>query len=116
MRVLDFLEALDIDPDEENQSKCGCHQIKMMFEGEGCQALQTLIDNKTITPEAQRTPVQALRAIQSVIKEDVHFGTTMTKFFQTYNNSQMKVYMPSQIESVPSLARGNSPIKKSEKS
>ena len=44
-----------------------------MFKGEDCQALQTLIDNKTITPEAQRTPALALRAIQSVIKEDVHF-------------------------------------------
>ena len=45
----------------------------MMFEGEDCQALQTLIYNKTITPEALRTPALALRAIQSVIKEYVHF-------------------------------------------
>ena len=72
-RVLDFLEALDIDPDEEDQDKCGWHQIKMIFEGEDCQALQMLINNKTITPEAQRTLVLTLRAIQSVIKEDVHF-------------------------------------------
>ena len=47
-RAIDFLEALDIDPDVEDQGKKGWHQIKMMFEGEGCQALQTLIDNKTI--------------------------------------------------------------------
>ena len=71
--TLDFLEALDIDPDEEDQGKCGWCQIKMMFEGEDCQAIQTLINNKTITPEAQRTPALAHRAIQSVIKEDVHF-------------------------------------------
>ena len=72
-RALDFLEALDIDPDEEDQGKCAWHQIKMMFEGEDCQVLQTLTDSNTVTPEAQRTPALALRAIQSVIKEDVHF-------------------------------------------
>ena len=44
-----------------------------MFEGEDCQALQSLIDNNTVTPEAQQTPAQALKAIQSIIKEDVHF-------------------------------------------
>ena len=44
-----------------------------MFEGEDHQTLQTLIDNYTITSEAQRTPVLALKALQSVLKEDVHF-------------------------------------------
>ena len=72
-RVLDFLEALDIYPDEEDQGKNGWPQVKMIFEGENHQALQTLIDCKTITCEAQRTPALAFRAIQSVIKEDVHF-------------------------------------------
>ena len=66
-RALDFLEALDIDPEVADQNKCGWRQIKMMFEGEDCQALQTLIDNNTVTPEAQQTPAQALKAIQSVI-------------------------------------------------
>ena len=72
-RALDFLEALDIDPEVADQNKCRWRQIKMMFEGEDCQALQTLIDNNTVTPEAQQTPVPALKAIQSIIKEDVHF-------------------------------------------
>ena len=72
-RVLEFLEALDIDPNVEDQGKRGWRQIKMMFEDEDCLALQTLIDNKTITPAAQWTPSLALKAIQSVIKEDVHF-------------------------------------------
>ena len=72
-RALDFLEALDIDPEAAEQNKCGWRQIKMMFEGEDCQVLQTLIDNNTVTPEAQQTPAQALKAIQSIIKEDVHF-------------------------------------------
>ena len=46
-----------------------------------CQALQTLTDNNTVTPEAQQTPVQALKAIQSVIKEDVHFWHHCDKLF-----------------------------------
>ena len=72
-RVLDFLEALDIDPDVEDQGKKGWRQIKMMFKDEDRLALQTLIDNQTITPAAQQTPSLALKAIQSVIKEDVHY-------------------------------------------
>ena len=72
-RALDFLEVLDIDPDVEDQGKKGWRQIKMMFEDEDCTALQTLIDNQTISPEAQQTPSLALKAIQLVIKEDVHF-------------------------------------------
>ena len=68
-----LLEALDIDPDVEYQNKCGWQQVKMMFESEDCKALQTLIDNNTVSSEAQRTPALALKAIQSVLKEDVHF-------------------------------------------
>ena len=45
----------------------------MMFQDEDCIALQTLIDNQTISPDAQQTPSLMLKAIQSVIKEDVHF-------------------------------------------
>ena len=72
-RALDFLEALDIDPEVADQNKHRWRWIKMMFDGEDCQALQTLIDNNTVTPEAQQSPVQALKAIWSIIKEDVHF-------------------------------------------
>ena len=45
----------------------------MMFQGEDRQALQSLIDNNTITPEDQKTPKCALKAIQSCIKEEEHF-------------------------------------------
>ena len=44
-----------------------------MFQGEDRQALQLLIDNNTITPEEQKTPKHALKAIQSCIKEEEHF-------------------------------------------
>ena len=72
-RALNVLEALDIDPDVEDQGKKGWRQIKMMFEDEDHRALQTPIDNQTISPEAQQTHSPMLKAIQSVIKEDVHF-------------------------------------------
>ena len=71
--TLDFLEALDGNPDEKDQAKRGWCEIKMMLEGDNCQALQTLINNNTISAEGQHTPTLALNAIQTVIKEDVHF-------------------------------------------
>ena len=72
-RVLDFLEMLDIDPERQDENKCGWKQIKMIFQGEDRQTLQTTIDNKTITTEDQQTPTKALKAIQSCIKDEEHF-------------------------------------------
>ena len=72
-RAHDFLEALDIDPDVEDQGKKGWRQIKMMFKDKDCISLQTLIHNQTISPDAQWTPSLILKAIQLVIKEDFHF-------------------------------------------
>ena len=45
----------------------------MMFQGEDRQALQSLLNNATITPEDQLTPDYALKAIQTSVKEDEHF-------------------------------------------
>ena len=45
----------------------------MMFKDEDHQALQNLINNHTISPKAQKTHSLALMAIQSIIKEDIHF-------------------------------------------
>ena len=53
----------------------------MMFEEEDYQVLQTLIDNNTVTPEVQQTPAQALKATQSIIKEDVHFWHHCNQLF-----------------------------------
>ena len=72
-RVLDYLETLDIDPEAQDDARHGWKQIKMMFQGEDRQALQSLIDNNTITPVDQKTPKHALKAIQSCIKEEDHF-------------------------------------------
>ena len=72
-RVIDYLETIDIDPEEEDQQKREWKQIKMMFTGEDRQALQTLIDNNTITPTDQCTPTLALKAIQTVIKDGEHY-------------------------------------------
>ena len=45
----------------------------MMFQGEDRQTLQTMIDKNTITAEDQQTPIKALKAIQSCIKDEEHF-------------------------------------------
>ena len=50
-RVLDFLETLNIDPERQDESKCGWKQIKMMFQGDDRQTLQIMSDNNIITPE-----------------------------------------------------------------
>ena len=52
-RAIDYLETIDIGPEEEDQHKRGWKQIKIMFTGEDRQALQTLIDNNTITAADQ---------------------------------------------------------------
>ena len=44
-----------------------------MFTGEDRQALQTLIDNNTITHEDHLTPSCVLKAIQTTIKEEEHY-------------------------------------------
>ena len=72
-RVINYLETIDIDPEQEDQHKRGWKQNKMMFTGEDRQALQTLIDNNTITPADQHTTIQALRAIQTAIKAEEHY-------------------------------------------
>ena len=72
-RDIDYLETIDIDPEQEDQHKKGWKQIKMMFTGEDRQALQTVIDNNTITPADQCTPIQALKAIQTEIKDKEHY-------------------------------------------
>ena len=47
--------------------------IKLMFTGQDRQALQTLIDNDTITAADQCTPTLALKAIQTALKDREHY-------------------------------------------
>ena len=54
-RALDYLDTLDIELDEADDNHKGWKQIKLMFEGEDRHALQTLIDNGTMTPEHIKT-------------------------------------------------------------
>ena len=67
------METLDIDPERQDENKCGWKQIKMMFQDEDRQTLQTMIDNNTISQEDQQTPTKALKIIQSCIKDEEHF-------------------------------------------
>ena len=71
-RALDCLDALDIEPDCADDNCKGWKQLKLMFEVEDRQALQTLIDNSTITSEDMKTPRAALDAIATTIKSEEH--------------------------------------------
>ena len=51
----------------------GWKQIKMMFQCEDRKALQTLVDNITITSETHQITKLVLHAIQTIIKEDEYF-------------------------------------------
>ena len=83
-----------MDPDGEDQTKCGWLQIKVMFHGEERQVLQTLIDNNTIIPEDQCTPTHAPNAIQSCIEEEAdfwHFRDEVMSDFGHQPNKQIHV-------------------------
>ena len=72
-RAIAFLEALEIDTEQEEPTKEGWKQIKMMFEGEDQQTLQTLIENYTITPVKQKSPQQVPETIATTMKTEEHF-------------------------------------------
>ena len=71
--MLNYLEALNIDTDEPNDTKAGQKQLKMESEGEDWQTLETLLDNEKITPEYQKTLRQVLDAIATTIYSEDHF-------------------------------------------
>ena len=73
IHAVDFLKALDIDTESDDNTKKSLKQLHMMFEGEDCQTLQTLSDNGTLTSEDQKAPIRVLDAIQTTIKEEEHF-------------------------------------------
>ena len=92
-RAQDYLEVLRIKPGEEDQEKRGWEQITTMFTGENKQILQTLIDYNKITETDQRTPILALKAIETAIKNKEHHrnSTTMaTKSATTTTKSSTK--------------------------
>ena len=65
----------------------------MMFKGEDRQVLRTLINNNTISPEDQLTPVSALKAKQSCIKDEEHFWhyrDELMSDFRQWSNEQIQ--------------------------
>ena len=74
----DYLEVLRIKPAEEDKEKRGWEQLTKMFKGENRQILQNLVDNNTITETHQRTPILALKAIETAIKNKEHHRTSTT--------------------------------------
>ena len=72
-RALDYLDALDIDTEQADDHHKGWKQLKLISEGKDRKAVQTLIDNGTITQENMKTPHTALDAISMTIKSEEHF-------------------------------------------
>ena len=71
-RATDYLEALNIDA-EADDCKTSWKQLKMMFEDDDWQNLQTLINNGTITPASQKMPQQVLDTTGTTMKSDDYF-------------------------------------------
>ena len=78
-RALDYLDALDIKTDEADDHCKGWKQLKLMFEGDDRQALQSIIDNGTIMEESMIVPWHALDAIRTTIKSEEHFWAFQDK-------------------------------------
>ena len=72
-RALDYLDTLDIEPDQADDNLKGWKQLKLMYEGKDRQALQTLIDNQTIMPKDMKKPRGTLDAITATIKSKENF-------------------------------------------
>ena len=72
-RALDYLDALDIEPEDADESHKGWKQLKLMFEGDDRKALQNLIGSGVVTPEHMLTPKATFDAIATTIKSEEHF-------------------------------------------
>ena len=72
-RVLDYLDALDIEQEAADGSHKQWKQLKLMFDGEDRKTLQTLIDSGVMTPEHMLTPKATLDVISNTIKLEEHF-------------------------------------------
>ena len=73
-RALDYLDALDIETDGADNCCKGWKQLKLMFEVDDRQALQSLIDNGTIMGESMKMPQHMLDATGTTVKSEEHFG------------------------------------------
>ena len=71
-RALDYLDALDIEPEVADESHKGWKQLKLMFKGEDRKALQSLIDRGVMTAEHMIKHKAALDAIGTTIKSEEH--------------------------------------------
>ena len=92
-RALDYLDALDIEPDQADDNHKGWKHIKVMFEGEDRQALQILIDNHTITPEDMKKPRATLDATGTTIKSEEHFEPIGTNLSPTLSSNLVREYV-----------------------
>ena len=72
-RAFNYLDALDIKPDQTDDNSKDWKQLKLMFESEDRQAVQTLIDNQTIMPEDIKKPRATLDNIGTIVNSEEQF-------------------------------------------
>ena len=61
-----------------------------MFQNEDRQVLQSLLDNKAITPEDQVTPAHAFTTIHTSVKEDEHFWHFRDELLSDFRQEQQE--------------------------
>ena len=101
---------MDIHIDAVDDCKKGWKEFKMMFKGEDCQTLHTLVKNGTITPEAQRTPKAVLDVTQTTIKGEEHFWHYKDTLYPTPVKEQINPYKSVATLSLNLSPTVNSPI------
>ena len=75
-----------------------------LYESWDRQALHTLLENNTITPQDQLTPFHALNGIETSIKEEEHFWHFRDEILVILDRNEVKAYTHSTQESLNCLA------------
>ena len=92
-RALDYLDALDIEPDVADESHKGRKQLKLMFEGDDRKALLSFIDSGVMTPEHMLKPKPALDATGLQLSLKSTSGPTGMNLCWTCDSYLMKGFM-----------------------
>ena len=109
-RALDYLDALDIEPEVADESHKAWKQLKLIFEGEDKKALQSLIDSGVVTAEHMLKPKVALHAIATTIKPEKYFWAHRDKLMSDLQQQPDEGSMHCLSTYVTSSQSQNSPM------
>ena len=112
-RALNYLDTLDIKPDQADDNCKSWKQLKLIFEGENRQAFQTLIDNQSIMPEDMKKPSATLDTTGTTIKSKEHFWAHRDEQFLTLDSNPVRGYVYDPSASLTSSPSAGLPTPKS---